>query len=403
MFFLPPIPACDAPPCSAVLLKCPWARYSTPKLLDLNCLSSPNSSWCVGWLTPPPVYECTNYCKSGKCPENVDVFMDIWALIWASPGTVPWMQHNVLCLHTPISTKWMWRQTNRDQGGGGGGGMHTCHVRLLRNPYTPGVHLEKREMLGVGEVKDVPGNECDPAEECLSVVYGGESTAWRKPTLCFFPPVSWHFFFFFLWSSWFNLDVTSFSSSCVVCFRTCPRAAWRVRSLVFGSTLLFLFHSVCSLSPECCVEEEEEAQLWSHKKHNRDCHLYFPTCPLKCQRSEKHVTPIKKTKKQKHLSSVPFFVCFPSLCFQRPVTNSAYRFNNHTAMRYRENKQGTWIYHPQPASSCSSWLNRLLLSHVNWGLFGSPCSQNTVAPATSSFSPPPPCAHMALTDRQMIV
>lgn len=84
----------------------------------------------------------------------------------------------------------MWRQTNRDQGGGGGGGMHTCHVRLLRNPYTPGVHLEKREMLGVGEVKDVPGNECDPAEECLSVVYGGESTAWRKPTLCFFPPVS---------------------------------------------------------------------------------------------------------------------------------------------------------------------------------------------------------------------
>ena len=138
-----------------------------------------------------------------------------------------------------------------------GAGMHACHVRLLRNPYTPGFIW-----------RNVRRSESARLRTCLAMLSaipqrnvsvsctGGESTALRKPTLrslLLRPDI------FFLWSSWFHLHITSSSSSsCVVCFRTCPRDVWCVRSLVFGSTLLFLFHSVCSLSPECCVEEEAQ-------------------------------------------------------------------------------------------------------------------------------------------------
>lgn len=94
MFFLLPDPACDAPPRSGVepavcLTEGRWfdspvevslGKILNPKRLELYSLIQPKLLLMCR-LTPPSVYKCVNYSKSAKCPENVNVFMDIWALI----------------------------------------------------------------------------------------------------------------------------------------------------------------------------------------------------------------------------------------------------------------------------------------------------------------------------------
>lgn len=69
----------------------------------------------------------------------------------------------------------------------------------------------------------------------------------------------------------------------------------------FGSTLLFIFHSVCSLWQECCMKEAPPPQFWSHKTQLWH-HLYFPYALN---------TEIRNHLKLMKLSSVPLLV-FPN-------------------------------------------------------------------------------------------
>lgn len=63
-------------------------------------------------------------------------------------------------------------ETDKQGSGGRGGGNVRMSCQASQESKHTGVHLEKRETLGVGEVKDVPSDdECDPAVECFSVVY----------------------------------------------------------------------------------------------------------------------------------------------------------------------------------------------------------------------------------------
>lgn len=184
-----------------------------------------------------------------------------------------------------------------------------------------GVHLEKRETLGGGEVKDVPSDdECDPAVECFSVVYRGESTARRKPTL----------HSLLLRPDIFSCGLLGFTFTLLPPPPPPPRVSFAFAPVLVtcgAFAVWFLvqhsyFYSTVSAACHRSVAWRRRPSFDHTKKHNRDCHLYFPTRPLKRQRSEKHVTLIKKTKKT---ILCALFVCCPSLCFQRPVMNSACR------------------------------------------------------------------------------
>lgn len=178
-----------------------------------------------------------------------------------------------------------------------------------------GVHLEKRETLGVGEVKDVPSDdECDPAVECFSVVYRGESTARRKPTLRSL----------LLRPDIFSCGLLGFTFTLLPPPPPPPRVSFAFAPVLVtcgAFAVWFLvqhsyFYSTVSAACHRSVAWRRRPSFDHTKKHNRDCHLYFPTRPLKCQRSEKHVTLIKKKKKK--LSSVPSLFVFPASVFSGP-------------------------------------------------------------------------------------
>lgn len=123
---------------------------------------------------------------------------------------------------------------------------HTVMSGFLRI-RTHQVPAEKPEMLSVSEVKDIPYDECDPAEEffsvCIALVQRRKHGPVKKHTVhqCFLRGScpSHNCVQKFLW-------VVSISPWCYFLLLSCllsHLSLWRVASLqlVFGSALLFIF------------------------------------------------------------------------------------------------------------------------------------------------------------------
>ncbi len=120
------------------------------------------------------------------------------------------------------------------------------------------VPAEKPEMLSVSEVKDVPYDECDPAEEffsvCIALVQRRKHRPVKKNKLCTTVSSADHVqvttvFRKFPRSSRFHLHVTS-SSSTRVCFCTCLCDVWPVYSWFWFSTFIYISWQSCIL-PIC--------------------------------------------------------------------------------------------------------------------------------------------------------